>query len=70
MRLYYAKLASKINGGYTKIEIVLDNEGEAKVEANKKRKEKQMEEDAKNSKLARPVKDLLRLIFDMDMMDR
>lgn len=29
-----------------------------------------MEEDTEHSKLTKPVKDLLRLIFDMDMMDR
>ena len=64
LNAFNKKKSAKKGGGYTEIKIVMDEEQEQ--EQDNKEKEK---EDYDKSKLDSGVKDLIRTIFDMKMMN-
>lgn len=70
---YNKKLREKLNGGYTALEIKYDDDEEEKKTDKKKIEKKSSKSDTKpkkkvESKLSKPVQDLINLIFDMNMI--
>lgn len=68
IRDYQKKLSDKTRGGYTALEIKFDDDDE---EDNKKSKKKDNKKPVKEkaSKLGKEVQDLMKLIFDMNMIN-
>ena len=70
MRDYESKHRDKISGGYIELEIKYTEDDEEKPKPKKTKSDKGKSEKKDESKLSKEVQDLMKLIFDMNMINQ